>query len=68
MLYARFCSVGTGRLLARKRIQTKNNLWKRRMLQEQQINCVLCGLGMETPVHLFLHCVCASKIKGPKKG
>jgi hypothetical protein len=38
------------------RIQTKDNLCRRRIIQHQNINCVLCGLVEESALHLFLHC------------
>ncbi|MCH82343.1 LINE-1 reverse transcriptase like, partial [Trifolium medium] len=41
---------------------SKDNLRKRRILQEHQTNCVICGSGVETTLHLFLHCACASKV------
>jgi hypothetical protein len=44
------------------RIQTKDNLLKRRIIQEQQGQCVTCGLVRETALHLFLHCNLAAKI------
>jgi hypothetical protein len=44
------------------RIPTKDNLWKRRVLQNQQSMCVLCGVEVETAVHLFLHCPCVAKV------
>jgi RNA polymerase subunit RPABC4/transcription elongation factor Spt4 len=44
------------------RIQTKENLWRRRIIQQQQTNCVLCGAAMESTVHLFLHCPISSKV------
>jgi hypothetical protein len=44
------------------RIATKDNLWKRRMLGDDQIMCTLCGAETETAVHLFLHCQCATKV------
>ncbi|MCH94974.1 LINE-1 reverse transcriptase like, partial [Trifolium medium] len=44
------------------RIQTKDNLCKRRILQQQQTNCVLCGLTVENTIHLFLHCACSSRV------
>ncbi|CAJ2647839.1 unnamed protein product [Trifolium pratense] len=44
------------------RIQTEDNLLKRRIQQQQQTSCVLCDLTMESSIHLFLHCVCSSKV------
>ncbi|MCH96298.1 F-box family protein [Trifolium medium] len=44
------------------RIQTKDNLFKRGILQYQQTNCALCELAVESSVHLFLHCDCSSKV------
>jgi hypothetical protein len=38
------------------RIQTKDNLCRRRIIQHQNTNCVLCGLVEESALHLFLHC------------
>ncbi|GAU12782.1 hypothetical protein TSUD_72680 [Trifolium subterraneum] len=52
------CALGWQLLL--DRIPTKNNLLKRRMIQEQQAICVLCNLTMETAPHLFLHCDCVA--------
>ncbi|GAU17441.1 hypothetical protein TSUD_233190 [Trifolium subterraneum] len=46
------------------RVQTKDNLLKRKMLQIDQQMCVLCGRNTETAVHLFLHCDVAAKICG----
>ncbi|KAK2401932.1 hypothetical protein QL285_051491 [Trifolium repens] len=43
------------------RIATKDNLWKRRMIDNQQISCVHCGVEVETTAHLFLHCASSSK-------
>jgi hypothetical protein len=42
------------------RIQTKDNLWRRRMINEQQ--CMFCVGNIETSVHLFLHCAVAAKV------
>jgi hypothetical protein len=42
------------------RIQTKDNLWRRRMIQDQ--NCMLCAGNTETSVHLFLHCAESTKV------
>ncbi|KAK2413278.1 hypothetical protein QL285_036006 [Trifolium repens] len=44
------------------RIPTKDNLVKRRILNIQQGQCVLCGIAPETACHLFLHCNVAAKI------
>ncbi|WJX12391.1 hypothetical protein P8452_02899 [Trifolium repens] len=44
------------------RAPTKINLFKRRMIEANQTNCVVCGLGPETETHLFLHCSGAAKI------
>ncbi|GAU45443.1 hypothetical protein TSUD_107350 [Trifolium subterraneum] len=44
------------------RIQTKDNLRKQRMLQNNNVNCVFCGSCAESGSHLFLHCDCASKV------
>jgi hypothetical protein len=44
------------------RIQTKDNLVKRRILQIQQCMCVLCGSATETAAHLFLHCDLVAKV------
>jgi hypothetical protein len=38
------------------RIQTKDNLCRRRILQQQNSNCVMCGSVEESTTHLFLHC------------
>jgi hypothetical protein len=44
------------------RIQTKDNLVKRRIIDDQQGHCVLCGLAPESATHLFLHCHFAAKV------
>ncbi|MCH82386.1 LINE-1 reverse transcriptase like, partial [Trifolium medium] len=44
------------------RVQTKENLFKRKMLQMDQQLCVLCDRKRETATHLFLHCECVVKI------
>jgi hypothetical protein len=44
------------------RIQTKDNLVKRRIVPVQQSLCVLCGSATETASHLFLHCNFAGKV------
>jgi hypothetical protein len=44
------------------RIQTKENLCKRRVLQPNQTSCALCGVGVETTIHLILHCNFSSKV------
>jgi hypothetical protein len=44
------------------RIPTKENLRKRRILLHHQSVCVFCGADVETSVHLFLHCSCATKV------
>ncbi|CAJ2638160.1 unnamed protein product [Trifolium pratense] len=44
------------------RIPSKDNLRKRRMLQEHQQVCGLCNLKVETVLHLFLHCEIAAKV------
>ncbi|PNX97438.1 cysteine-rich receptor-like protein kinase [Trifolium pratense] len=44
------------------RIPSKDNLRKRRMLQEHQQVCALCNLKVETVLHLFLHCEIAAKV------
>jgi hypothetical protein len=44
------------------RIPTKDNLWKRRMLRDDQLVCSLCNMTAETPTHLFLHCSCVTKV------
>jgi hypothetical protein len=38
------------------RIQTKVNLCRRRIIQQQDTLCVLCGAVEESTTHLFLHC------------
>jgi hypothetical protein len=45
-----------------ERIPTKDNLWRRRMLREDNLSCIFCGFTMETPNHLFLHCPVVSKL------
>jgi hypothetical protein len=49
-------------LLLLDRIQTKDDLWRRRMIDDQQIMCVHCGVKTETSPHLFLHCDYAAKV------
>jgi hypothetical protein len=44
------------------RIQTKDNLLKRRILQVQQGQCAMCGSVPETSLRLFLHCNFADKV------
>ncbi|XP_045792042.1 uncharacterized protein LOC123886801 [Trifolium pratense] len=44
------------------RVQTKDNLFKRRMLLIDQQNCVFCGHMTETAAHLFLHCNFTAKV------
>ncbi|GAU09987.1 hypothetical protein TSUD_393040 [Trifolium subterraneum] len=44
------------------RIQTKDNLVKRNLLQTDQQLCVFCGRKTETAVHLFLHCEWVAKV------
>jgi hypothetical protein len=44
------------------KIPTKVNLWRRRMLQENELQCALCGSEMETATHLFLHCINTAKV------
>jgi hypothetical protein len=44
------------------RIQTKDNLLRRRIIQVEQGQCVICGGVSETALHLFLHCKIATKI------
>jgi hypothetical protein len=44
------------------RIQTKENLWRRGIIQQEQLNCVFCGASTESTVHLFLHCACSMKV------
>jgi hypothetical protein len=44
------------------RVQTKDNLWRRRMIGEHERGCVHCGMESESAVHLFLHCAIARKI------
>jgi hypothetical protein len=44
------------------RIPTKENLWKRRMLMEDNLSCTFCGFTMETTNHLFLHCPFVTKL------
>jgi hypothetical protein len=38
------------------RIPTKDNLFKRRMIPMEQVQCVFCNRCLETSLHLFLHC------------
>ncbi|GAU24615.1 hypothetical protein TSUD_289780 [Trifolium subterraneum] len=40
------------------RIQTRDNLCKRRIIQQHQAARVLCELAAESGLHLFLHCNC----------
>jgi hypothetical protein len=44
------------------RIQTKDNLVKRRIIDTQQGQCDRCMLGPETALQLFLHCDYAARI------
>jgi hypothetical protein len=44
------------------RIQTKDNLLKRRIIDVQHGQCVNCTMGPETALHLFLHCHYAAKV------
>ncbi|GAU21269.1 hypothetical protein TSUD_286790 [Trifolium subterraneum] len=44
------------------RVQTKDNLFKRKMLDADQQLCVLCGKKNKIVVHLYLHCDCAAKV------
>jgi hypothetical protein len=44
------------------RIATKDNLWRRGMLQEDQLPCIFCNSVVETLAHLFLHCPFVSKV------
>jgi hypothetical protein len=44
------------------RIQTKDNLFKRRMLQADQLMCVMCNRTIESANHLFLHCDLAHRV------
>jgi hypothetical protein len=44
------------------RIPTRENLWKRRIIQQQNITCVMCGTAMESTTHLFLHCDKAASV------
>jgi hypothetical protein len=44
------------------RIQSKENLWKRSIIQEDQIYCVFCDQVAETGLHLFLHCNCTMQV------
>jgi hypothetical protein len=44
------------------RIQTKDNLVKRRIINEQQGQCVMCGSAPELAIHLFLHCNFAAAV------
>jgi hypothetical protein len=48
--------------LLQDRIQTKENLYKRRMLQLDQQTCVMCNRCIESASHLFLHCDYAAKV------
>jgi hypothetical protein len=44
------------------RIQTKDNLLKRRIVEEQHGQCTLYGLAPESAIHLFFHCHFAAKV------
>jgi hypothetical protein len=44
------------------RIQTKDNLLKRRIIQAHHGICSLCGETLETGRHLFLHCCFVAKV------
>ncbi|GAU38148.1 hypothetical protein TSUD_395930 [Trifolium subterraneum] len=44
------------------RLQTKDNLMKRRIIQAHHGNCVFCNLAQESASHLFLHCDRVAKV------
>jgi hypothetical protein len=44
------------------RIQTKDNLVKRRIINEQQGQCVMCSSAPETATHVLLHCNFAAAV------
>jgi hypothetical protein len=44
------------------RIQTKDNLLKRRIIDAQQGGCGMCGDAPESALHLFLHCKYGAKV------
>jgi hypothetical protein len=44
------------------RVQTKDNLLKRRIIQQQHGQCSMCGAALESWRHLFLHCSYAAKV------
>ncbi|KAK2456949.1 hypothetical protein QL285_004267 [Trifolium repens] len=44
------------------RIQSKENLWRRRIIQQQATSCVFCDAAVESTIHLFLHCPVSSKV------
>jgi hypothetical protein len=44
------------------RIATKDNLWKRRMIDDQQIRCIHCDVETESATHLFLFCESTSLV------
>jgi hypothetical protein len=44
------------------RIQSKENLWRRRIIQQQATSCVFCDSAVESTIHLFLHCPVSSKV------
>jgi hypothetical protein len=48
--------------LVLRRIPTRDNLWRRRMVPDDQLSCTFCDSAFETPTHLFLHCMCVSKV------
>ncbi|KAK2381610.1 hypothetical protein QL285_069201 [Trifolium repens] len=44
------------------RIQTKENLCRRRIIPQHDFHCVMCGSGVESTTHLFLHCEKAAAV------
>jgi hypothetical protein len=45
------------------RISTKTNLFRRGVVREvEATGCSLCGVGVETSIHLLLHCNVASAV------
>jgi hypothetical protein len=55
--------LGFSWLLLHSRLPTKDNLFKRRIIrQEDSQLCVMCGTEAETPTHLFLYCKVALQV------
>jgi hypothetical protein len=44
------------------RIPTKENLYRRRIIQAEEALCLICARAMESANHLFLHCNFAASV------